>query len=237
MMKKISIVFITIFLFAINSGFNKTQSSILGAWHSQNGSIETVAVFKDGYFSYSIFDKANRKFIRTYGGTFSESGGQLHANAEFDSQYKDNVGRHSHYSFSLSGDKLTLNTGGAAVDFTRIDNSTGDLAGNWRITARMNNGEMQPMQPGPRKTLKLLSGTRFQWIAFNTETKEFSGTGGGTYTFNNGKYTENIEFFSRDSSRVGASLSFDGTVNNNVWTHKGLSSKGDPIHEKWTRGN
>jgi hypothetical protein len=99
----------------------------------------------------------------------------------------------------------------------------------------MRDGSIQPIQKSPRKTLKILSSTRFQWMAINTETKEFFGTGGGTYTFKDGKYTENIEFFSRDSSRVGASLSFDGSVNNNVWTHKGLSSRGEAIHEEWSR--
>jgi DMSO/TMAO reductase YedYZ molybdopterin-dependent catalytic subunit len=72
-------------------------------------------------------------------------------------------------------------------------------------------------------------------MAINAETKEFFGTGGGTYTYVNGKYTEKIEFFSRDSSRVGAVLSFDGMVNGKVWTHKGLNSRGEPLHEEWTR--
>jgi len=72
-------------------------------------------------------------------------------------------------------------------------------------------------------------------MAINTETKEFFGTGGGSYTFKDGKYTEQIEFFSRDSSRVGASLSFDGSINGNVWTHKGFNSRGEPLHEEWTR--
>jgi len=88
---------------------------------------------------------------------------------------------------------------------------------------------------GPRKTLKILSGTRFQWAAINPETKQFSGTGGGTYTFENGKYTENIEFFSRDNSRVGASLTFDGEVSGDKWKHSGNSSTGNPIAEIWTR--
>ncbi len=98
-------------------------------------------------------------------------------------------------------------------------------------------GKMNEMKPGPRKTLKILSGTRFQWAAINTDTKEFFGTGGGTYTFKDGKYTENIEFFSRDNSRVGASLSFDGKVDGKRWHHSGKSSKGDPIAEVWTRQN
>ena len=89
---------------------------------------------------------------------------------------------------------------------------------------------------GKSTLMKILSGTRFQWIAYNTETKEFFGTGGGTYTFVDGKYTEHIEFFSRDSTRVGASLSFDGKVEGNNWHHSGLSSRGEPIHEIWTRG-
>lgn len=86
----------------------------------------------------------------------------------------------------------------------------------------------------PRKTMKILSGTRFQWIAYNTETKQFMGTGGGTYTTENGEYTENIEFFSRDDSRVGNSLKFNYTLTDGNWNHQGVSSKGDPLNEIWT---
>jgi hypothetical protein len=60
------------------------------------------------------------------------------------------------------------------------------------------------------------------------------GTGGGTYSTLDGEYTENIEFFSRDDTRVGFSLKFDFELIDGDWTHKGLSSKGDPIHEIWS---
>ena len=123
----------------------------------------------------------------------------------------------------------------AASVWTRLDDGTGALAGNWQITGRMQGDKMNEMRPGARKTIKILSGSRFQWAAINTETKEFSGSGGGNYTFKDGKYTENIEFFSRDSSRVGASLSFEGSVENGKWIHKGMSSRGEKIHEVWTR--
>ena len=56
-------------------------------------------------------------------------------------------------------------------------------------------------------------------------------------TFENGKYTEHIEFFSRDSSRVGASLGFDGKIENGAWHHSGLSSRGEPIYEIWKHLN
>ena len=211
------------------------QTSLTGAWNAKSGSIDHVVVFQDGYFSYIIYDKANKKFIRTWGGTFSEAGGQLHANIEFDTESKDNVGGHKHFAAAISGSSLKLDFATGVSSWTKTDDGNTNLAGNWRITGRMRDGAIQPMERSARKTLKLLSSTRFQWMAINAETKEFFGTGGGTYTFKDGKYTENIEFFSRDSSRVGASLSFDGSVNNNIWTHKGLSSRGEPIHEEWSR--
>ena len=49
-----------------------------------------------------------------------------------------------------------------------------------------------------------------------------------------GKYVENIEFFSKDGSRVGAVLPFDYQIVEGEWHHSGLSSKGDPIYEIWT---
>ncbi|MFN5931366.1 MAG: hypothetical protein ACK42F_07225, partial [Sphingobacteriales bacterium] len=63
----------------------------------------------------------------------------------------------------------------------------------------------------------------------------FSGTGGGRYTFQDGKYTEHILFFSRDASRVGMSLTFNARVEGKDWYHSGKSSKGDPINEVWSR--
>ena len=82
--------------------------------------------------------------------------------------------------------------------------------------------------------MKILSGTRFQWIAFDTEKKEFKGTGGGTYSTIDGKYSEKIEFFSRDSSRVGMELEFDYNIENGDWIHKGKTSTGNPLHEIWS---
>ncbi len=234
-MKKTILFSITVVFVMISAGFLRPQASLTGAWHAKSGSAEQVLIFQDGYFSYTLFDKTNKKFIRTFGGTVAEAGGQLHVNIEFDTESKDNVGKHMHYAVSVSEKTMKLNLGSMAENWERIDDGKAELAGNWRITGRMNNNQVQPIQLSARKTLKLLSGTRFQWMAVNTETKEFFGTGGGTYTFINGKYTEHIEFFSRDSTRVGASLTFDGSVSGYVWTHKGLSSRGDPIHEEWTR--
>lgn len=217
------------------TSFTRPQLSLSGAWQAKQAGNEHVLIFQDGYFSYSIFDKAGRKFIHTSGGTFSENANRLHVNTEFDEDTKDNVGAHKHFNVEIVDGKLNLDLGGGVSQWTRVDDGTANLAGNWRITGRMNNGQLQPIQRAARKTLKILSSTRFQWMAINTETKEFFGTGGGTYTFKDGKYTEHIEFFSRDSSRVGVSLAFDGSVKDNIWTHKGFNSRGEALHEEWSR--
>ena len=86
----------------------------------------------------------------------------------------------------------------------------------------------------PRKTMKILKNGYFQWIAFNTENFQFFGTGGGFYTAENGIYTENIEFFSRNNKSVGRVLPFKYSIKNNDWHHQGINSKGDPMYEIWT---
>ena len=50
---------------------------------------------------------------------------------------------------------------------------------------------------------------------------------------NDGIYKEEIKFFSRDDSRVGAILPFNYELISGEWHHKGKSSKGGPIHEIW----
>jgi hypothetical protein len=235
-MKKLILPFLVLILaFSTAFNFHQQQSDLSGAWHRKTGTVEEVLIFQDGYFSHTQYDQKARKFIQTTGGTYNTHGAHLHVATEFHSMTKEKVGQAAEYAVAISADKLSTNINGSSADFTRLDYGKGGLAGNWRISGRMNNGQMQPVPRAARKTLKLLSGTRFQWMAINTETKEFLGTGGGRYTFENGKYTEHIEFFSRDSSRVGASLSFDGSLNGSVWTHKGMNSRGEPLHEEWSR--
>ncbi|MGN6419758.1 MAG: hypothetical protein ACTHMC_19805, partial [Pseudobacter sp.] len=161
--------------------------------------------------------------------------GSLDVTIEFNTSDSTWVGISHTMPYKLENGQLVVNMNGSEQAWQRLDDGKAALAGNWRITEREQNGQMIAMKPGPRKTLKILSGTRFQWAAINTETKEFFGTGGGTYSFADGKYTENIEFFSRDNSRVGASLSFNGKVDGKRWHHSGKSSKGDPISEIWSR--
>ncbi len=225
----------------ILSAFKSTDmqtGNVKGAWKRSAESGEEILQFMDGYFTHSAYDKGNRKFFFTRGGTYEFNNGELKATIEFNSHNPDEVGQTHTVKTSISGKTLTTDFNGRTIQWTQVDNGANAAHGVWQITGRMQGDNFVPMNPGPRKTLKVLTSTRFQWVAINPETKGFFGTGGGTYTFKDGKYTETIEFFSRDSSRVGATLTFDGKVDNGTkWTHKGLSSRGDPIHEVWERKN
>jgi hypothetical protein len=222
-------------LMAFGQSSLPVQQSLSGAWQLQHATVEQVLIFQDGYFSHSVFDRKNKKFISTYGGVYKPGAITVQLKTEFDTREKENIGQEKTVAYAVAGDELTSDIGGLQQKWTRLDDGKDKLAGVWRITGRMVDGKLNQMQRSDRKTLKLLSGTRFQWMAINPATKEFFGTGGGTYTFKNGKYTEQIEFFSRDSSRVGASLTFDGSVKEDVWNHSGKSSKGEPLNEYWTK--
>lgn len=211
------------------------QDALTGAWTSQGGTGTQTWIFTDGYAVMSIYDKAGKKFLMTAGGPYRVENNNLNVSLEFETRDSTKVGTAMNFPMKLENDVLTLTTPGGPAQFKRVDKGNGALAGNWRISGRLQDGKIVESRPGPRKTLKILSGTRFQWIAINPEVKGFYGTGGGTYTFENGKYTEHIEFFSRDSSRVGASLTFDGKVEDGAWHHSGLSSRGEPLNEIWKR--
>jgi hypothetical protein len=235
-MKQIKPFTILFLLFFMNTYSSFAQTSITGAWTKQEGSFTITLLFQDGYYSYTKYDIGNKVFGFTKGGSYKVDGKKLSVTYLFHTAEKEKVSSSETMEMLIDKQTLNLTLSGTKEVYTRVDDSKETLAGHWLITGRMNNGNMQTITPGARRTIKLLTATRFQWIAINIETKEFFGTGGGTYTFANGKYTENIEFFSRDSSRVGASLSFDGKVEGNNWHHSGLSSRGEPIHEIWTRG-
>lgn len=207
---------------------------LIGAWQMEsNEPGEIVAILADGYFAVTVYDLENKNFVTTVGGSWQLDGNTYQRKLEFNSGEPSKVGTQESFVISLIDDKVVFTESGDT--WVRIDaGDPGALAGAWLITGRERNGEMTSRTPGPRKTMKILSGTRFQWIAYNTETAAFSGTGGGTYTTEKGKYVENLEFFSRDSARVGAELEFDFELKGGDWHHKGKSSKGDPIYEVWS---
>jgi hypothetical protein len=214
------------------------NEELTGAWVHQDNNEEHVLQFVDGYNTHSVYSKAEKKFIETRGGTYATNGSKLIVAIEFDTSNKEQTGQSLLYNFLVKDDELTIDANGKETAYKKLDDGSAPLAGVWHITAQMREGKVVPIhRTGTRKTLKILSATRFQWAAIDPGTKEFFGTGGGTYQFANGKYTEHIDFFSKDSNRIGATLNFDGKLENGEWHHSGLSSKGETIYEIWSRVN
>jgi len=229
----LSLLLLTIASFAFSQ-------SVVGAWearyvNAEGTEVRNVVIFSaNGYQVATEYDLQGN-FLSTNGGTWSLEEDFMTEVPEFHTKNPNRVGQSVQFQIVLSDNSLAIIDG---PTWTRIDSgSPGILGGAWLMSGRKQDGTgaMQTRDTsGQRKTMKILSGTRFQWIAYNTETKEFLGTGGGTYTTIDGKYSENIEFFSRDATRVGASLQFNFEIQDGQWHHSGLSSKGEPIYEVWT---
>ena len=222
----------------------RQKADLSGAWTSSetiNGQAATHSlIMTDSYFSMATYATDGGAFMATVGGSYTTTENSMTVTFEFNTNDKSLVGQSATLDLKTTKDGFTVNTSDGATSYTfeNIDRGKpGDLAGAWLISGRRNDqGEITKRDTNvPRKTMKILSGTRFQWIAYNTQTGEFFGTGGGTYTTKRGQYTENIGFFSRDNARVGAKLEFDYALQDGDWHHSGLSSKGDPIYEVWSK--
>ena len=208
--------------------------TLLGSWEMQpdgNSGQRVVMIATENYLSISVFEK--NIYLRTYGGIYEINDAGLTLKVEFNDKNPENIGTKITYNFTRKNNEFTIENQ-TKTTWKRIDEGKDALSGNWRISARAGkDGQMTEMKRTARKTLKICSESRFQWFAINPETKEFFGTGGGTYELKDGKYTETLEFFSRDNSRVGASLTFDAKVEGDKWHHSGKSSKGDQVSEIW----
>lgn len=236
-MKGFLITLLQLITFSVTCAQGFTASNFTGAWEQVDNQVRITMICSDEFFSVALYQVEEKKFIGTYGGSFRVDGKNFIEKVEYNTIHPDLVGKELSFAItSMKNGKLVFVKDKVKAEWNKVDDGKpGALAGAWLITGRMVDNEIQSITPGARKTMKILSGTHFQWIAYNSETKEFFGTGGGTYTTIDGKYTESLLFFSRDNSRVGANLQFDFSLEDGKWRHKGLSSKGDPIDEVWTK--
>lgn len=213
-------------LLSISFSINVSAQSINGAWGYKDSTQEIRLVLIDNYFALTSFSTSSFHWIAC--GKARLKGDSLYLEGELDTR------QISPMRESLIIVKENLKWG--QLIFSRFDEGEKALSGVWRISHRKKGEELIAVEhKGGRKTLKILSEKYFQWIAFDSSNNHFFGTGGGSYSFEEGIYTENIEFFSRDQSRVGASLTFNGKLENQQWIHSGKSSKGDSIFEVWQK--
>ncbi len=216
---------IIILIFLLNPSLNFSQ-----VYHIDNQEVSTRVILDKEYIVISKFETESGKFVSTFGGYY-KPGDFINLN---ESVFDINLEFNSNYAKDSIENISVVKTS----KWKNISKENNTLKGKWVMSGRYNNGEFRTRNTDlPRKTMKILIDGFFQWIAFNTDTFKFSGSGGGEYETVDGKYIEIIQYFSRDDSRVGAELDFNYEVKNNDWYHSGLSSKGNPINEVWTIRN
>ena len=190
---------------------------------SNGKNITHKIMLDENYFVETQYLTKTAEFILTRGGYYNKTKSNIiKVNLEFNS----NFSKDSLKLFQIEKKDSWIKSFGKPID----------LNGKWLMAGRINDkGEKRRDISKPRKTMKFLKDGNFQWIAFNTETFQFFGSGGGTYSAKNGIYTENIQFFSRNNNSVGKILPFNYSLKGVDWHHSGKSSKGDPIYEIWTK--
>ncbi|HEA23054.1 hypothetical protein LCGC14_1170450 [marine sediment metagenome] len=205
---------------------------------SDNFNIRHELKIDNHYMVYTEYQQSPPKFIRTIGGFTSFEATpemRLVVLLEFNSNYKKDSLRRLTIPIKIDGENLVLDWP-FKMTFTPLPvlKKKQDLEGAWLFATRgPDEGQERRGEENPRKTLKYLQDDRFQWIAYTTDTFEFFGTGGGTFSSQDGKYVENIDFFSKDDTRVGATLDFNYEIKDGDWHHTGENSKGEPLYEIW----
>ena len=223
----------TIFVFAITLISAQTSSNMEGVFISKENNRHLIWLFVDGYSSQTIYTEDS--YISTFGGPYTYQNGILTIKMEYNDVDKNAVGQSVAFALKAVPTGFVDSSG---QTWKKEISKAQELDGLWKITDRKQDDKMVKIhQTGTRKTIKLLFDGYFQWVAMDPKAKTFSGTGGGKYSFVNNKYEEYMLFFSRDNSRIGNRLIFDGELKQGAWHHSGLSSKGDAIYEIWRKEN
>ena len=178
-------------------------------------------MFKDSqYLLETVFNAKDGAFVFTRGGFYSTTDKGDEVALEFNSNF--------------AKDSLKNMTIAKGENWKVVAIPDQDLEGKWLMAGRVKpEGEQRRDLTRSRKTMKFLLDGHFQWTAFDTASMRFMGCGGGTYTAAEGAYIESLDYFSRDNSKVGKVLPFEYRLNDDDWYHKGLNSKGGPMHEIW----
>ncbi|MCC5919605.1 MAG: hypothetical protein LAT68_05125 [Cyclobacteriaceae bacterium] len=244
-MKNMPLIFsvfcITIALFFTQEGKAK-ESGLEGAWEliERDGEpvdYKMIRMYSKGYFTFAAF-REDDEFIKAGGGTYQLKRRNYIENYEIHSENHRTTGQSYQYSLERNADVMTLtlkSSGDRVVEkWRKIDGAAHEMAQCYRIHKRVTeDNEWFTVEYAPRKTLKILTDSRYQILALNSKTGEFWGSSGGTWGRKDDRYTENIEFFSKRENEVGRSLSFDIKWTPKEWHHKGTATDGDDLEEIW----
>ena len=228
------------------------DSPIRGAWalvekdniSSEELSIQMVKILSNGHFMFAFFNAETQQFFSAGGGTYTYEDGKYTEKIDFHTIDPNLAGREITFDARLEDGKWyhtgLINGGQLNEVYARLDDGSGtDLVGTWLQEYDVApNGKRSRLKKHHRK-LKILSGTRFQWVEYNGKKRKFVACGGGTYSYEKETYTENIEFFSLDSTVVGSEVAFTCLQDGNEWIHRERTARGDGVQlnvdEIWSR--
>ena len=102
------------------------------------------------------------------------------------------------------------------------------LVGSWRLikTIEIGHEDSTNRRDGEEKFyIKHINNTHFIWVEFDRINNQLLGTGGGTYTIENGIYTENIEFYyPPGANELGQAIPFTAEIDEDgIWRHTGYA--------------
>ena len=158
--------FLALFILSFFS-LSSTAQSLVGAWEAkmdyEGRTLRNVVIIaEEGYQVATFYDAETGAFLSTNGGTWQLDSTTLSETVEFDTETPERVGTTSSFEIILTNEELRIKD--ADLVWKRLDDGQpGALAGAWLFAGRKQAGEIQRRNTTqPRKTMKILSGTRFQ---------------------------------------------------------------------------
>jgi hypothetical protein len=232
-------------LFSLLISFTGFSQILNGAWrlvekNNQPITHEVIKLFSNSYFTSASYKKSTGEFLEAKGGTYSLNGLSYKEHLEIDSTTPEHSGISREYYAELKNGRLWITNlkTGVKEQWEKFDEADDyQMAFCWRIHKKKDEGdsEWRTIKYAPRKTLKMITNSRYQVLALNSETGQFVGSSGGTWSGDGDSYIEHIEFFSKDQRNVGRSLEFQRSFEDGLWLHTGKTSKDELMMEKWQR--
>ncbi len=224
-------------LFLFFSALTTFSQSVIGAWERMDKpdliEEKSYMIITDGYVVTTKVESETGSFISTRLERWQLTDNLFKVTLEYDTEYPEAEGGEYEAEIEIGKKQLVLD----GEKWQWIDDgSKADLSGTWKMVSTKWEGNRIDMGlDHPRRAIKILSGTRFQWIDYDKKSRTFSASAGGTYTFKDGKYSEHFEFFTNQPTWIGDSVSFTCKVENDRWYHVGSLPDEMIVDEIWRK--
>ena len=140
-----------------------------------------LLLVSDNYIIHTTYDSQPAHFISTMGGFYEIGEDSLRVDLEFNTDYEKTGEKVHRVSYGYADGNLIFNENHARP-YRREPDLDQPLDGAWLFATRgPDTGQERRGDNSARKTLKFLNNGYFQWVAYNSETMDFMGSGGGRY--------------------------------------------------------